>query len=359
MSFGTGKNTGNRDREIVVSAAMTNVSPGLDSPRPQHARHAPDDASEAAHAGLARRPHRSTRPLWAAVPAILLVVTAACSPAAAPSPTPPGASGGPTPTTNPSTGPTPTGTPATGGIAHPTGATDIVLRFEESGGFVPVEHNLTYAPSFTLYGDGTVVFRDPYSPGTEGPNGIRLAEPFKVASLGEQGLQALLAEALGRGGLAAAQGPYDGGMLADIPTATFTIDADGTKKQVSVTGLSPDSHPQNVGIVTQLAAFAERLRTFADDVNGEQPFQPAGYRGVLLSADQPVGPVIPWPWPDLTPDDFDGGENDLFLSRELTPAQVQTLGIPGVVGGMTGVSVSHEGKVFTFALRPLLPEEGL
>ena len=44
------------------------------------------------------------------------------------------------------------------GIVHPTGATDVVLRFDEAGGFVPVEFLAAHVPYFTLYGDGTVVF---------------------------------------------------------------------------------------------------------------------------------------------------------------------------------------------------------
>jgi hypothetical protein len=79
----------------------------------------------------------------------LLLATAACSPAAP--------SGSPGPSAGPTTAPTPT---RVTGIEHPTGARDIVLRFEEGGGFVPIDFLATQAPSFTLYGDGTVVFRD-------------------------------------------------------------------------------------------------------------------------------------------------------------------------------------------------------
>ena len=44
--------------------------------------------------------------------------------------------------------------------ASPTrpGPTDIVLRLDEAGGFVPVEFIAAHLPYFTLYGDGTVVF---------------------------------------------------------------------------------------------------------------------------------------------------------------------------------------------------------
>src|SRR4051794_32118420 len=44
-----------------------------------------------------------------------------------------------------------------GAIEHPTGPTDIVLRVNTGGGFVPLEFNLKALPSYTLYGDGTVI----------------------------------------------------------------------------------------------------------------------------------------------------------------------------------------------------------
>jgi hypothetical protein len=232
-----------------------------------------------------------------------------------------------------------------------------VLRFEESGGFVPIESLATYAPSFTLYGDGTVVFRDPYAPLPEPQNNVQLSVPFQTVKLDEAGIQALLKQALNQGGLAIATGPYTCN-CADIPTATFTISVGGQTKQVSVTGMSPDMHQgASAAIVQQLADFAELLRLFADNVPGEAPYIPSGYRGVLIEAEQPFGPVVAWPWTDLTPADFESGENEFFKTAALTPAQVEALGIDGVQSGMTGVSVQTEGQLYTFSLRPLLPDE--
>jgi hypothetical protein len=295
-------------------------------------------------------PHspRLPRGGWAAAPAILLAVVAACSPAAAPAS--PSGSGGP------STGPTPSPTAPSVGLEHPTGPTDIVLRFEESGGFVPVEVNATYAPSFTLYGDGRVVFRDPWAPAPEPVGNLVRAVPFQTIQLGEEAIQALLEEAIGPGGLGVASGPYTG-MSADIPTSTFTISAGGQTKQVSVTGLSADMHPQDALVVGSLSAFAERLRGFADDVAGEQPYLPEAYRGILFPVEQPFGPVVAWPWPDIEAEEFVAGQNGFFLTRAMTPAEVATLGITGAEGGLQGVALQEGGKIYTFALRPLLPDE--
>src|SRR5262245_25122847 len=91
---------------------------------------------------------RSARVPRAAASAILLAVVAACSPASAPSATPvasatPGTAG---PTTNPTS-------TQIAGIQHKTGASDVVLRLESGGGFVPIDFLATNAPIFTLYGD--------------------------------------------------------------------------------------------------------------------------------------------------------------------------------------------------------------
>jgi hypothetical protein len=290
---------------------------------------------------------RLPRPRLAAATALLLVTVAACSPGAQPSASP-GPSGGP------GASPTPTAAPA--GIEHPTGATDIVLRFVEGGGFVPVEWMATAAPSFTLYGDGTVVFRDPQAIAPEPVGNVMRSVPFLTVRIDEAAIQALLEEALGPGGIGIAAESYIG-LGADIPTATFTVAADGKVKQVSVMGLSPDMHPQNQAIVGSLARFAEKLHGFANSVGAEQPYQPAAYRGILIPVDQPAGPVVAWPWANIGPAEFVAGQNEFFRVRAMTPAEVSTLGIPGAEGGLLGVSLQKDGELYTFALRPLLPDE--
>ena len=307
-------------------------------------------------------PRPSPRGRAAASALLMTLVAAACSPAAAPSATPEstgGPTGGPTgsPTAGPTSGPSAGPTAAADGFQHPTGPTDIVFRVEESGGFVPIEHNATSAPWFTLYGDGTVVFRDPYAIAPEPVGNVSRAVPFLTVKLDESGIQALLAQALGPGGLAVAKGPYHG-MSADIPTTTFTMNVGGQTKDVAVTALSPESHPaQDALIIGQISRFAEKLRGFANDVGGEQPYAAPGYRGILIPVEQPFGPVVAWPWPDLSPDDFKSGENEFFLTRTMTPDEVATLGIPDVGGGLLGVALQEDGKVYTFSLRPLLPDE--
>lgn len=302
----------------------------------------------------APRPLRRGR--FLAAPALLALITVACSPAAPAT----GAPGSPNPSGGPSAGPTagPTAAPTIeGAIAHPTGPSDVVLRIEETGGLMPVESSLTYTPTFTLYGDGTVIWRDNLAmPPASSDNLIR-PTPLLTTRLDEGSLQALLAEAIGPGNLGVAVGPYNELMGADIPSTIFTINAGGIPepKRVEVVALSPEAHPKNLQVVTALAGLAEKLRTFDTLVN-EQPYVPAGYRGVLSPTEQAFGPVVDWPWPDISPDDF-GGDNEFFPTRELTAAEVAVLGIDNIESGVSGFVLQKGDDLFSFALRPLLPDD--
>jgi hypothetical protein len=41
----------------------------------------------------------------------------------------------------------------------------------------------------------------------------------------------------------------------------------------------------------------------------------------------------------------------------MTTDEVATLGIPDIAGGLLGVALQKDGKIYTFSLRPLLPDE--
>ena len=101
---------------------------------------------------------------------------------------------------------TPVDSPTFGAIEHPTGPTDIVLRYEEGGGFVMPAFFATQAPNFTLYGDGTIIFRNQMLEPLEPVGSVFLMHPFKTARLSEEQIQDLLTSALGEFGLGAARG---------------------------------------------------------------------------------------------------------------------------------------------------------
>ena len=174
--------------------------------------------------------------------------------------------------------------PATGAIEHATGATDVILRLDQGGGLMIRGGGATLVPPFTLYGDGTVVFRNPMlePPPAVGP--VMVQNPMRTAKLDEDQIQDLLGFALTEGGLGVAKLQYDYPMLADAGTAIFTIRAGGLDKTVNVYALGIDD--PNVPDRPARAAFtklSERLTNF--DQNGTfatDVYVPSGYRGILL-----------------------------------------------------------------------------
>ena len=252
----------------------------------------------------------------------------------------------------------------TGGLTHPRGADEIVLRMEEGGGFVPAEFNATSMPVFTLYGDGTVVFQDATAvPPAPANGGATLHAPLRTAVLSEEQIQALLEFAITEGGLAVARERYDNQMVADAATSTFTIHAGGVEKTVQVYALGFDAEPgPDSNVKAALMKLAERLRSF--DQGGalpSEPYQPERFRGALWEVGPGVAAPKPWPWADLTPSDFvtpDEPNAFGFPSHDLTDAQLQALGLGVPEGAVSGLTFTGpDGKVYGFALRPLLPEE--
>jgi hypothetical protein len=298
----------------------------------------------------------SVRP---AAAGLLVAFTAlACSGASSPTAAPSSAASG-----GPSAPPASPSIPVEG-IAHPTGATDIVLRFDEAGGFVPVEFNVAHLPYFTLYGDGTVVFAQTSAQLEPDTDGVFGGYPQRTSKLTEAQVQDLLEFAIADGGLGRARAEYQNPLVADAPTAVFELNADGASKTVSVVALGMEGEPgPDAAIRASLAALGERLKDF--DRGGSlssDPYQPTAYRAVLLDASGVGGQVGDWPWPDITVDDFTfpADPNQLQQgTRVMTPAEIEAVGVAhpenGVQSGL--VVKGTDGKPYTLVIRPLLPDE--
>jgi hypothetical protein len=83
----------------------------------------------------------------------------------------------------------------------------------------------------------------------------------------EAQVQDLLRAALLEGGLAVAGSRYENQMIADAPTAVFTIRAGGLDKTVSVYALGLETEPGPDAVIRkQLATLGERLRAFDVEV---------------------------------------------------------------------------------------------
>ena len=294
------------------------------------------------------------------LPAVLLLATlgvAACSSGGASAPS---ASASPS-AVSPSLTPSPT----VGAIAHPTGADEIVLRYEDMGGFTPPEWQAARLPYFTLYGDGRVVFQQTTAEMPPREDNVFVGSPLRTALLSEDQVQELLEYALTDGGLAIARADYPNAMIADAPTAVFTINAANDSKTVSVMALGMESQPgPDTVVLKQLATLGERLRDFdqGGTLPSEQYLAPA-YRGVILEQ-QGIGgvQVREWPWVDIQPSDFTFPPDPNALqqgTRTLMPEEAAAVGVQGFENGiMSGVYLrAPDGKTYSLVIRPLLPDE--
>jgi len=269
------------------------------------------------------------------------------------------------PTAAPSGSPSTEPSPSIAGIEHPTGAKDIVLRYENGGGFVAPGWLATETPIFTLYGDGTIVFRNPATEAPQAVGSVFPQNPMRTAKLTEDQIQDLLEFALNDGGLGIAKAKYENGMVADAPTATFTVNAGGLQKTVTVYALGMDVDPNNAADAPARAAFQKLADRLADFDQGgtiaTDVYQPAAYRGILM--DGQVAPdQIAWPWTDLQPADFafPADANAFQMGTHvLTPAQVDATGVKDPQGGFQGLVISSpdKAKIYNLSLRPLLPDE--
>ena len=305
-------------------------------------------------------------PLIAAAALLLSACTGGQSPATA-SPAAPGAS------VSPSGKPAASPTTATGAIAHPVGASELVLRLGEGGGFVMPAFAMIQVPHFSLYGDGTVIYRPASAPWPETRPGEPMRfPPLQVATMTEDQVQALLRDALGDGGLGIARERYENNQVADASTAVFTVNADGRERRVSVYALGlaiddPANPNPDAAILTAMAGFAERLRNFDQEIAKGNAvatglYVPTRFRASILEGG-PGGDGVPrpWPWPTFGPEGFatiDQGDGFGFPSRAITGLELSLLGIEKPEGGVSGISLlAPDGTVYGLGIRPLLPDE--
>ena len=292
---------------------------------------------------------------------LLLASVVACTSTGAPAASPSGA-----PSDGPSASPTEAPSQsAAGGIDHKTGPADVLLRYDEGGGLMMAGYSAAQAPIFTLYGDGTVIFRNPLKDAPAAQGSTMPFNPLRTAKLSEEQIVELLTLALGEGGLAVARPSYDNPMVADVGTTVFTVDAGGIKKAVSIMALGMDVEPGNPDgpARTAFKKLADRLADFDQGGSIETSvYEPKAYRATLVDGGGMAAPdMVDWPWSDLTVKDFkpDADPNGLqFPHATLTPEQVAALGIKSVEGGFFGTPVKgSDGKPYILAVRPILPDD--
>jgi len=155
-----------------------------------------------------------------------------------------------------------------GDVPHATGPSDLLVRVDVGGGYVPLEWTFRNVPTFSLYGDGTVI-----TPGAQieiypGPALPALSR----RSLDEEGIQAILREVLAAtDGIPSDLGDMGSVAIADAATTVITIHAGDVERRIEAYALGtlserPDGMPDDVyrarRALEELVGRLSRLETW-------------------------------------------------------------------------------------------------
>ncbi|MCY7419634.1 MAG: hypothetical protein LH650_14310 [Chloroflexi bacterium] len=239
----------------------------------------------------------------------------------------------------------------------------IVLQMGSCCGFVPVSYNLLSMPTFTLYEDGTLIYRSPTIDVTFQGAVIELPRLLE-AELSQAQVDERIAYALGPGGIADAKPVYDFMFVSDMPTTTFLVQDGDTSTTVSVYALGV-MNPETTGDEAELAKLndlAQKLSDFGPELEKmgvtSTEYQPTRYLATLYpDFEGNAEPAAPWPFTDVAPTDFVVDVHDFTSVVVLTPEQVaEVTEVPS--GGIAGLLYTTPGGVRTnLAIRPMLPGE--
>ena len=255
-----------------------------------------------------------------------------------------------------------------GAIEHPTGADEPVLRIDTSGGFVPVEWSLKNVPGVSIYGDGRMIVTGPVIeiyPGPALPN-------LQVTRLTEDGLQAILAAAEDAG-LLDGDASYDYPCVTDLPTTTFTVNANGTTTTTSAYALGFEEGTtggcSGMQVDTEARAALNDFSMKMGDIRSwlpagsyseEEAYTPTEMR-VYVGQERhdPELQQQPIAWPLETPlSDF--GEPDRNLS-DLRCAAISGEDLAAVLPLAEQANElspwTSDGERYGLTFRPLLPDE--
>jgi hypothetical protein len=254
-----------------------------------------------------------------------------------------------------------------GSIDHATGRGDLLVRVALEGGFVPLEWNLTNLPTFSLYGDGTLV-----QPGAQIEIYPSPALPaISSRTVDEAGIQAILRAALdATDGMPADLGDMGSMNVADAATTVITVRADGIERSIEAYALAevperPDGMSREVFDARQrLSALVDKLGTLdqwlpAGSLGEENAYRGEAARlfvGEYRKVDDLPQDRVAWP--------IEGA-----LSRFGEPIQPANYAC-GTVSGSDWATVrdpasranqltpwTDAGDRFSILFRPLLPDE--
>ncbi|MBI3649109.1 MAG: hypothetical protein HY240_10240 [Actinobacteria bacterium] len=247
-------------------------------------------------------------------------------------------------------------------ITYPTGADRLVLRIETAGGLVSPGFAEGQIPQFSLFGDGRIIttgaqieiYPQPALP------------PVLVRTVDPAGMQEILRAALAAGLGTDADYRYLG--MADAPTTTFTLAANGQTHTVRVYALGelsqrpPGMSDREFGARSALQSFSARmgdLERFLKDgsVTADAPYVPRAMR--VFATTYVPDPNLPEPqtdWPGSTPlgalgEGQQGARCGVVTGDDLAALMPLAERANQLTPWMSG------GTRWSLVFRPLLPDE--
>jgi hypothetical protein len=206
---------------------------------------------------------------------------------------------------------------------------EVWLRVETGGGFVPMIYNLRQTPSLLLFDDGRLVRR------IDDAGLDQLVPQFEAVQLDESGTAALLDTFA-----AVVDGPDPGAPgITDNPSTTIEVTTDGDTRELSIYALGYDDGLADAEVAARDAATAAIDGAYALD--GAEAFVPEEW--LALSTYNEVEPSTPFDWP-LAPERLASVDEPNVCTR-LTGDEVDQ--VITALDGLTGAQVE-------IALRPVL-----
>ena len=264
--------------------------------------------------------------------------------------------------------------PSTGGnnppspsVDHGTAPDDLLLRWGYEGGFTPPEYQLTNLPSFSLYGEGTIVRPGPQIEIYPGP----AIPALETTHVDEDGVDAIL-DAAFEAGLDTVGDLTDMGSvgIADAPETVFTLRAGGVDRTIRVYALGeltgqppgmPDEEYEARQTLLELIDQLASLETWLPEgsVEASEVYDVAGVRAFVSKyrgqADLPQ-PEIEWPLDEPLRgigEDVGTGYRCLVVAGTDWTDRLE----PRAADANQLTPWTSAGQRYTIAFRPLLPDE--
>jgi hypothetical protein len=259
-----------------------------------------------------------------------------------------------------------------GTIAHPAGSTDLVLRIGWGGGFVTPQTNLTLLPSFSLYGDGTVIVTGAMIEIYPQP----ALPSLQTAVISQEAVGKVLAAAK-KAGLFTNDVDYGQPGITDVGGTSITINAEGTTYTTSIYALGFEQIPgggQVDGLTAQQAAMRAKVTDFTTNTGDLDSFLSLGldwkqYQytslAIFSQAADPANPA--YDTTQVQPNHLDWPLSDLgtlgaavqpegFRRAMVTGADLATL--QPLLAEATQITLWKSGAhEYYLYFRPLLPDE--